>query len=205
MKEVVKILSWMVAGAAILYLFTGNCNKKEPVKPKTTSVAQDVKEIKIAADTAKIKFDSAQKVIDKLNLSLKNERNLLKTAQQKARELESTVEMLSDQIPVTNEYDGADLKKEISHLVENSRERDSLCNSQSQIQDSVIAAQGAQIQSGQMYAYNLSKILDRAVDDKRQLENYSSQLRKQVKRKKVAAWVWKAAAIGAGIFIIKKS
>lgn len=223
-KPSISVPKWLfivlltVAGILLL-LFIKHCNRPLPPKPDIIPV-KEIKQQVAAADTLyKQQERKWQEVADSAIAAAMEKETSLNLAQANARELERRLLLfakelknipLSEQeifraVPQTeagNDYSSA--SDDIASMVQNSIERDSLCNSAISNLGRAITAKDSLLAARDSLDNSLRRALGTALDNQTKLEVYSKQLRKAAKRSRFGSGVWKVVATGlAGVLVYK--
>ncbi len=196
----------LLAGAiAALILFNGNC--KKPVKPDVIPVKEHVKTVE--ANEARIQpvVDSLENVVTELKVKETALVRTLANTQAENRRLSKFIKVAEGiangdgSTPVVD----STYPELVNSLILNAELADSICNEtignlhdQLNAQDATIVLKDS--------AYSLLRgSFNTAMVQQDILGEYNKQLKKQLKKKQVASFIWKGAALVGGIFILKSA
>ena len=188
---IILILVGIIAG--LIIFGTHKSTPPAPVLPITKDQAQSVVKNEDAYrkrfDSLQIKYSTLEKKTDTLKSKLTNEKA-------RARMMEKFI----NDLPVPYEQ-----KNAINDYVQNEQSKDSttddlliIMEDQSDLKDSMLAAKDL------LYS-KLRVTFDSSLAAQQALIDYSKQLRRQLKWKKVGNTIWKSAAVGAGLIILKNA
>ncbi len=201
-----NLIILVLAGViAALILFNGNC--KKPVKPVVIPTKDQVKTVEDNEARIQPVIDSLENVVTELK---SKETVLVKTlvsTQAENRRLSKfikTAESIANGSGETPTTDST-YPELVNSLILNAELADSICNEtignlhdQLRAQDATIVLKDS--------AYSLLRgSFNTAMVQQDILADYNKQLTKQLKRKQVASFIWKGAALVGGIFILKSA
>ncbi len=188
---------------AALILFNGNC--KKPVKPVVIPVKEQVKAVEDKEAEIQPIVDSLENVVTELK---SKETVLVKSLayhQSENRRLSKFIKV-AEEIANGHGIDTVNAYPElVNQLIRSSEISDSICNETVTNLQGQVKAQGETIVLKDT-AYNfLRSRFDVAMVQQNILADYNKALTKQLKRKQVASFIWKGAALVGGIFILRSA
>jgi len=186
---------------AALILFTCNCHTIK--QPKVISIKTQIEKVIQNEAKYKVNSDSLILVISKITADRKDLSCKLKTAQEEnKRRGEILLRQAAAAIPGTIEQHD-DTEQAAKDLVESSALSDSLCNKTiSNLESQITQVAKLAAMKDTLY-FQLRQSFNTAIDQQQALTTYNKQLLKQIRHKKIQSFFWKAAAVGAGVFILK--
>lgn len=189
----------VLACLLIFILIRGvSCHTATPNKPVIIAPAEQVKTVAADERTAQVKTDSLQAVIDKQKNITADLKTKLTQAQKNARLIEATLNSLP-QDPADTSHQG----NSIADYIDNSQLRDSLCNDLVRSQDLQLATKDSIITVKDTLYSKLKVNFNTGIKQQQDLIEYSKEINRQLKLKKVGSTVWKGVAITAGLYILK--
>lgn len=203
-----SFLITLCIGVIISFFFFKSCNKPAPSAPIITAPAVLVKNVVTEEKSTAIKVDSLQELLNlsvnkvyKLNLEQSNADRTIKMLREK-------ISLIGNQEPTTStdfETSKAELFAEIDKLNHANDHRDSLCDATvSTLQSSGIIKDSIIGLKDRLYN-NLRINFDTAISNNQKLLNFSKLQNKQIQNGKAVGFIWKVAALAAGVFIAKQS
>ncbi len=190
---------------AALILFNGNC--KKPVKPVVIPVKEQVKTVE--DNEAKIQpiVDSLENVVTDLKIREVVLVKTLASTQAENRKLSKfikTAEAIANGEGVTPDTSSS-YPELVNALIRNSEIADSMCNETVYNLQGQVKAQAQTIVLKDSAYGMLRTSFNTAMVQQNILADYNKQLNKQLKKKQVASFIWKGAALVGGIFILKSA
>jgi hypothetical protein len=195
---IILILACIIAA---MILFRGNCNKVEkpvviPVKEQDAVVQKVEAKINPEVDKLKLEVNKLKEKEVKLVKSL----SYLQSENRRLGGILQTVDTSTEYENITY-YE--DQQEAINDLVENNAQSDSVCNAVvSNLQMQVEAKEQIIVYKDTLInTYKNSLATSYVQQDI--LADYNKQLKKQLKKKQVTSFLWKGAALIAGIFVLQ--
>lgn len=206
-----KMLKWGFAALAGMVLFLlffprFNCRHQDPDAPVITPTKEIKKNVADTEAVYKARIDSLNQVNADLQKTNQVTLDDLQTAQQRGRTLAAALKKRSkgDTTIVAGGTDEPG-NGSIDEYIANSELRDTLCNKAiTNLQDQVVNRDRVITQKDTLYS-RIRSTLDFTLNQQDQLIKYNKDLKKQIKRKKFAAGVFKVTTIGAVVYGIIKS
>jgi hypothetical protein len=186
---------------AAMILFRGNCNKVEkpvviPVKEQVAVVQKVEAKINPEVDKLKLEVNKLKEKEVKLVKSL----SYLQSENRRLGGILQTVDTSTEYENITY-YE--DQQEAINDLVENSAMSDSVCNAVvSNLQMQVEAKEQIIVYKDTLISTYKNSLATSYVQQDI-LADYNKQLKKQLKKKQVTSFLWKGAALIAGIFVLQ--
>jgi hypothetical protein len=195
---IILILACIIAA---MILFRGNCNKVEkpvviPVKEQAAVVQKVEAKINPEVDKLKLEVNKLKEKEVKLVKSL----SYLQSENRRLGGILQTVDTSTEYENITY-YE--DQQEAINDLVENSAMSDSVCNAVvSNLQMQVEAKEQIIVYKDTLISTYKNSLATSYVQQDI-LADYNKQLKKQLKKKQVTSFLWKGAALIAGIFVLQ--
>ncbi len=205
-----KILPYIItlaAGFIIAILFFKSCHK-DPVAPVIISPKELVKTVIQKEKENFVKIDSFLRIENSLRKSAESLKYSYADLQKRNVLLSIKADSLAQLVPVANDYEQGNkeaLIRTIDILYENEIIKDSLCTAQVSTLENVVMVNKKIITGKDSLYANLRRSFDTAIDNNLKILDFTKFQKKEIRRRKVGAFVWKVAAIGAGLFIVKQS
>ncbi len=196
---IILVLAGVIAA---LILFNDNC--KKPVKPVVIPTKDQVKTVEDNEARIQPVIDSLENVVTELK---SKETVLVKTlasTQAENRRLGAAIKnsVTFEDGPIDYGY-YTQQQETINDLVANTELADSICNETiGNLHDQLRAKDATIVLKDSAYSM-LRGSFNTAMVQQDILADYNKQLTKQLKRKQVASFIWKGAALVGGIFILK--
>lgn len=190
---------------SLIILFSDNCN--QVLKPVITPVTDQVKEVEksealripVITDSMRIIKERDAAIID-LKLKLTESQSKLKRADKAISELSGVI--VPETLQTTSASDYYTREEAITDLQKYSRQVVEECNLTISSLDSQITTQRKVIDIKDSMYFDIRQSFNQCIDQQKQLTVYSKKLEKKVKRTRATRWVWKAAALAGGVFIL---
>ena len=127
----------------------------------------------------------------------------LKISQQRTRELANKIKVIHDTIPAINDNNYYTKEQVINDLIASSEKSDSICNDNiGNLNEQIVDYKKADSLKGQLY-FSLRQSFDKSIEQQNILQGYSKKLETKIKWTRAGKFLWKGAAIIAGLFILK--
>jgi len=187
-KNIALILAVVVA---ILLLFRGNCDK--PVRPEITPVKEQVKAVEKTEAAIAIPIDSIKFEIVIKDKKIGELSRALKFYQSENKRLGGLAVLVDTIYQATT----------ISEYVDNVAIADSLCNENITVLETKVDDYQNLVDLKDSMYMELRQSFNYSIDQQKATLDYAIKLEKKVKRVQAGRWVWKAAAVVGGVFILQ--
>lgn len=195
------IIFILVAIIATIFLF--KCNGKLVPKPETIRTKVQVEDVKKKESEILPNIDSLKYRIQILESDNYNKDINLKISQQRTRELANKIKVIHDTIPAINDNNYYTKEQVINDLIASSEKSDSICNDNiGNLNEQIVDYKKADSLKGQLY-FSLRQSFDKSIEQQNILQGYSKKLETKIKWTRAGKFLWKGAAIIAGLFILK--
>lgn len=199
-KKNLAAIIFILVGIAIVLIYRG-CGST-PIKPVIIPVKTQQQAVQKKDDEMRIKMEYVIAGVDKIiaeNKSLKATYEWQKKSAQKMEGIIHDLQQEPDKTPSDN-YDHA-----VNDYISNANEKDSSCNFIIDNLNSQLAYKDSVIVLKDNFNEQLRISFNTAIIQQTSLSEYSRQLNRQLRIKKAGNFIWKTAAVVAGLFILKNS
>jgi len=185
----------LLAGAIAVLILRSSCNSPLPPAPVVIPVKEQVKQVEKNEEAGKKVIDSLQKILTIQAQTSSQLKQKLSQAQLTARQMEDIINNWPK--------DSTEPCPPIQDYITNSRERDTICNRLIASHEKQLSLKDAMLAQKDTLYSQLRSSFNTAMDQQTILADYNSQLKKQLRRKKLGNIIWKGAAVAAVLFILK--